>query len=267
MSFVAENISIHLGNRPVLTDVSLTIKRGELVIILGPNGAGKSTLLKALTGDLTPQGGRITFDGKPLAEIRPRDLACERAVLSQSTSLNFPFTVLEVVRLGLEASRDGMSKGEVARLLHKALGAVGLSGFEGRLYQELSGGEQQRVQLARILCQAWAGKPDGSAFLLLDEPVSNLDIRHQLQTLEAVRHHVEAGGGALMILHDINLAALYADRLVMMAEGRIRREGAARAILDRATIRDVYGVDMPVETTRDSGRPFAVLNRPGMSTL
>ena len=265
--FVAEKISVHLGKRPVLTDVSLTIKRGELVIILGPNGAGKSTLLKALTGDLTPHGGRITFDGKPLAEIRPRDLACERAVLSQSTSLNFPFTVLEVVRLGLEASRDGMSKGEAARLLHKALGAVGLSGFEGRLYQELSGGEQQRVQLARILCQAWAGKPDGSAFLLLDEPVSNLDIRHQLQTLEAVRHHVEAGGGALMILHDINLAALYADRLVMMAEGRIRREGAARDILDRATIRDVYGVDMPVETTRDSGRPFAVLNRPGMSAL
>ena len=260
--FVAEKISVHLGKRPVLTDVSLTIKRGELVIILGPNGAGKSTLLKALTGDLTPHGGRITFDGKPLAEIRPRDLACERAVLSQSTSLNFPFTVLEVVRLGLEASRDGMSKGEAARLLHKALGAVGLSGFEGRLYQELSGGEQQRVQLARILCQAWAGKPDGSAFLLLDEPVSNLDIRHQLQTLEAVRHHVEAGGGALMILHDINLAALYADRLVMMAEGRIRREGKPAHILDRAAILDVYGVDMPVATAKESGRPFALLNRP-----
>ena len=176
-------------------------------------------------------------------------------MLSQSTSLNFPFTVLEVVRLGLDAARGN------PQLLPKALAAVGLQGFEGRLYQELSGGEQQRVHLARILCQAWAGKPDGSAYLLLDEPVSNLDIRHQLQTLEAVRRHVESGGGALMILHDINLAALYADRLVMMAEGRIACEGAPAQILDRAAIRDVYGVDMPVEIAKGSGRPFALLNR------
>jgi iron complex transport system ATP-binding protein len=265
--FAAENISVRLGKRPVLVDVTLRIARGELVIILGPNGAGKSTLLKALTGDLTPDSGHITFDGRLLSEIPARDLACERAVLSQSISLNFPFTVLEVVRLGLEAARGAIGKAEASRLLQRALDAVGLSGFEGRLYQELSGGEQQRVQLARILCQAFAGKPDGSAFLLLDEPVSNLDIRHQLQTLEAVRRHVEGGGGALMILHDINLAALYADRLVMMAEGRIRRQGAAREILDRAAILDVYGIDMPVETAKASGRPFAVLNRPSTSPL
>jgi iron complex transport system ATP-binding protein len=254
--FVAEHVSLRLGKRPVLSDVTLTLARGELVIILGPNGAGKSTLLKTLTGDLAPDEGRVTFDGKPLSGIAPRELACARAVLSQSMSLNFPFTVLEVVRLGLEAARGGH------QLLPKALAAVGLQGFEGRLYQELSGGEQQRVHLARVLCQAWAGKPDGSAFLLLDEPVSNLDIRHQLQTLEAVRRHVEKGGGALMILHDINLAALYADRLVMMAEGRIRHEGAPARILDRAAVRDVYGVDMPVELAKESGRPFALLNRP-----
>ncbi|MGE4253045.1 MAG: heme ABC transporter ATP-binding protein [Parvibaculaceae bacterium] len=260
--FAAEHISIRLGRRSVLSDVTLTLARGELVIILGPNGAGKSTLLKALTGDLIPDAGTVSFDGQPLHQIPARDVACARAVLSQSISLNFPFTVLEVVRLGLEAARGGIGRADAARLLAKALGAVGLAGFEGRLYQELSGGEQQRVQLARILCQAWAGKPDGTAFLLLDEPVSNLDIRHQLQTLEAVRRHVAAGGGALMILHDINLAALYADRLVMMAEGRIRREGAARDILDRAAIRDVYGVDMPVAIAEESGRPHAVLNRP-----
>jgi iron complex transport system ATP-binding protein len=254
--FAAENISVRLGKRLVLVDVTLKLARGELVVILGPNGAGKSTLLKVLTGDLKPEAGRVTFDRRPLSSISPRDLACERAVLSQALSLNFPFTVLEVVRLGLEAARGGH------QLLPKALAAVGLQGFEGRLYQELSGGEQQRVHLARVLCQAWAGKPDGSAFLLLDEPVSNLDIRHQLQTLEAVRRHVEKGGGALMILHDINLAALYADRLVMMAEGRIRHEGAPARILDRAAVRDVYGVDMPVEIARESGRPFALLNRP-----
>lgn len=254
--FAADNISVRLGKRLVLAEVTLKLARGEFVVILGPNGAGKSTLLKALTGDLAPDNGTITFDGRPLATIPARDLACERAVLSQSTSLNFPFTVLEVVRLGLEAARGGF------QLLPKAFAAVGLQGFEGRLYQELSGGEQQRVHLARILCQAWAGKPDGTGFLLLDEPVSNLDIRHQLQTLEAVRRHVEGGGGALMILHDINLAALYADRLVMMAEGRIIREGRPADILDRAAIRDVYDVDMPVEVARESGRPFAMLNRP-----
>ncbi|MGE3872847.1 MAG: heme ABC transporter ATP-binding protein [Parvibaculaceae bacterium] len=259
--FAADNISVRLGKRQILSDVTLSLSRGELVIILGPNGAGKSTLLKTLTGDLTPDRGRITFNGRPLAGISPRELACTRAVLSQSMSLSFPFTVLEVVRLGLEAARGSV------HLLPKALQAVGLEGFEGRFYQELSGGEQQRVHLARILVQAWAGKPDGSGFLLLDEPVSNLDIRHQLQTLEAVRRHVEGGGGALMILHDINLAALYADRLVMMADGRIRREGKARDILDRDAIRDVYGVDMPVEIATESGRPFALLNRPARSSL
>jgi len=119
------------------------------------------------------------------------------------------------------------------------------------------------VHLARVLCQAWAGRPDGSALLLLDEPVSNLDIRHQLETLEAVSRHVAGGGGALMILHDINLAALYADRLVMMAEGRIIHEGTPAAILDRTAIRDVYGIDMPVAVAPESGRPFAQLNRPG----
>lgn len=260
--FLADNISLRLGARPVLRDVTLSLARGELVVILGPNGAGKSTLLKALTGDLVPDSGSISFDGRPLASFPLRELARERAVLSQSTGLNFPFTVLEVVRLGLEASQGGISRSETARLLPRALNAVELAGFEGRLHQQLSGGEQQRVHLARVLCQAWAGKPDGSGFLLLDEPVSNLDIRHQLQTLEAVRRHVAGGGGALMILHDINLAALYADRLVMMAEGRIIRHGAPADILDRNAILDVYGVDMPVEIARESGRPFAMLNRP-----
>lgn len=260
--FSAYHISLSYGARPVLSDVSLTLARGELVIILGPNGAGKSTLLKVLAGDLEPHQGSVSFDGRPLAGIALDKLARERAVLSQSTGLNFPFTVFEVVRLGLEAGRAGLSKPEAQRLLQRALKAVGLDGFEGRLHQQLSGGEQQRVHLARVLCQAWAGKPDGTGFLLLDEPVSNLDIRHQLQTLEAVRRHVAGGGGALMILHDINLAALYADRLVMMAGGRIIREGPPREVLDRSAILDVYGVDMPVEIARDSGRPYALLNRP-----
>jgi iron complex transport system ATP-binding protein len=259
----ARDISIRLGQRAVLRDVSLTLRRGELVVILGPNGAGKSTLLKVLTGDLTPGTGSVSFDGRPLERIAIGDLARERAVLSQSTGLNFPFTVLEVVRLGLAAAQGGIGKAEAVRLLSRALHAVGLSGFEGRLHRELSGGEQQRVHLARVLCQAWAGRPNGSALLLLDEPVSNLDIRHQLETLEAVSRHVAGGGGALMILHDINLAALYADRLVMMAEGRIIREGAPAAILDRTAIRDVYGIDMPVAVAPESGRPFAQLSRPG----
>lgn len=260
--FAVDHISLRYGARQVLADVSLTLARGELVIILGPNGAGKSTLLKVLTGDLEPDAGGVSFDGKPLARIALDELARERAVLSQSTGLNFPFTVFEVVRLGLEAGRGGLSKIEAQRLLPRALKAVDLEGFEGRLHQQLSGGEQQRVHLARVLCQAWAGKPDGTGFLLLDEPVSNLDIRHQLQTLEAVRRHVTGGGGALMILHDINLAALYADRLVMMADGRILRQGTPQEVLDRAAIRDVYGVDMPVEIAEGSGRPFALLSRP-----
>ena len=256
--FAVDHIDVMLGPRHVLRDVSFAAKKGELTVILGPNGAGKSTLLRVLTGDLKPARGSVTCDGLPLDRFDAAALACRRAVLSQASTLTFPFTVYEVVRLGLYAMEGRLTPEDVLRIPHDALAAADLDGFGGRFYQELSGGEQQRVQLARVLCQAYAAGRAAPAFLFLDEPVSSLDIRHQLMTLELVRRFAGEGAGALMILHDLNLASLFADRIVIMADGRIAADGTPRDVLRRETIAEVYGVELDVSLAE---RPVAVPRR------
>jgi iron complex transport system ATP-binding protein len=260
--FAAANIDVVLSGRPVLHDISFAPRRGELTVILGPNGAGKSTLLRVLTGDLKPSRGQVTCEGRPLAQFSAADLARRRAVLSQSSHLAFPFTVLEVVRLGLYAMEGRLAPRDVEVIPEQALAAADLEGFGGRFYQELSGGEQQRVQLARVLCQAYAAGRAAPAFLFLDEPVSNLDIRHQLLTLETVREFAGESAGALMILHDLNLASLFADRIVVMAQGRIAADGSPREVLQRDLIARVYGVDLDISPAE---RPVATPRRQALS--
>ena len=260
--FAVEHIDVMLGARLVLRDVSFAARKGELTVILGPNGAGKSTLLRVLTGDLKPSRGSVTCDGVSLDRFDAAALACRRAVLSQSSNLAFPFTVYEVVRLGLYAMEGRLSPEDVLSIPHEALADTDLEGFGGRFYQELSGGEQQRVQLARVLCQAHAARRAAPAFLFLDEPVSNLDIRHQLLTLETVRQFASEGAGALMILHDLNLASLFADRIVVMSEGRVAADGTPREVLRRETIAQVYGVELDVSLAE---RPVAVPRRQALS--
>ncbi len=220
----AEEASLALGARRVVDGVRLAIRSGCLTAIAGPNGAGKSSLLRLLTGEARASEGRVTLDGADIGGIAPRDLARRRAVLPQSSSLAFPFTVAEVVGFGLEAAGRRVTRAGV----EAALARVDLEGFETRRYPDLSGGEQQRVHLARVLAQLGdplgageaaregdAGR--GARFLFLDEPTASLDIRHQLGVLEQARRVARAGGGVVAVLHDLNLAAAFADRLVVMA--------------------------------------------------
>jgi heme transport system ATP-binding protein len=239
----ADAISVRLAGREVLRDVSLTLVPGEFTVIVGPNGAGKTTLLRALVGDLPPSDGGVRFDGTRLDDWHGRDLARRRAVLSQSQHLAFPFTVHEVIALGLRAGNTG-AKNAGAGLIAGVLARVDLVGYEARFYQQLSGGEQQRVQLARVLCQLGPPVEDGAAnWLFLDEPTASLDIRHQFQILDLARQHVTAGGGGLAILHDLNLAADYADRLIVVSGGRLAADGPPADVLTGALIEDVFGVD------------------------
>ena len=181
--------------------------------------------------------------------MKPPELAAVRAVLPQATALSFPFTVREIVKLGLVGGRSGVAAGGADRLPEQALARVDLDGFSGRFYQELSGGEQQRVQLARVLCQVWAPVLDGKPrYLLLDEPVSSLDIKHQLIIMNIARDFARSGGGVIAILHDLNLTAMFADRIfVMQRRPACRRWPAARGADRRA---DRECVRVPVEDRR-----------------
>ncbi|RCS24283.1 heme ABC transporter ATP-binding protein [Phyllobacterium salinisoli] len=252
----AENLSVAIGKKPIIENVDFTARPGELTAIVGPNGSGKTTLLRALSGEL-PSAGRISINGKQFEALKPWQMAALRAVLPQSTSLAFPYTVREIVRLGLTSGYSGAGSGEIESLPDRALSMVDLAGFGGRFYQELSGGEQQRVQLARVLCQVWHPVLDGEPrYLFLDEPVSSLDIKHQLIIMRIARSFAESGGGVIAILHDLNLTAMFADNVVMMHRGRVDAAGNPRDMLSDDRILRVYECALKVGVLPHGGTPF-----------
>ncbi|SIO55994.1 iron complex transport system ATP-binding protein [Rhodovulum sp. ES.010] len=245
----ATHIHVRLGRRAILHGVDFRARPGELTAIVGPNGSGKTTLLRALTGDLS-RGGRVRLNGQDLATLRPWVLAGLRAVLPQATPLAFPFTAAEVVRLGLMGGTEAAE----TDLVPKALARVGLAGFEGRYYQELSGGEQQRVQLARALAQVWHPTPHGQPrWLFLDEPVSSLDIGHQLQVMQVARDYADQGGGVVAVMHDLNLTAMFADRVTLLAEGRVLGRGAPAEVLCDDLLSRAYRCPIRVNTPPAGG--------------
>jgi iron complex transport system ATP-binding protein len=250
------NVSVILGRKTIIKDVSFNAQAGEMTVIVGPNGSGKTTLMRALSGDL-PFAGKITINGHSLSHLKPWQMAAMRAILPQSTSLSFPFTVREIVRLGLTSGRSGAAPHVAADLPDEALALVDLAGFGGRFYQELSGGEQQRVQLARVLCQVWQPLLDDQPrFLFLDEPVSSLDIKHQLIIMQIARAFATRGGGVIAILHDLNLTSMYADRVVVMHGGRVDCVGTAQEVLTDDRILRVYECALKVGALPSRQVPF-----------
>lgn len=250
------DVSVLIGSRRIVTGADFRAVPGEFVSIVGPNGSGKTTFLRALSGDLGYEG-HIAIGGRDMKRLKPWQLAGIRAVLPQAATLAFPFTVREVVKLGLTGGRSGVPAGEEERLPERALARVDLEGFAGRLYQELSGGEQQRVQLARVLCQVWAPVLDGVArYLILDEPVSSLDIKHQLVIMNIARDFARRGGGVIAILHDLNLAAMYSDRIHVMHRGRIAAAGTPTDVLRDDLIGRVFECDLRVNALPPLGMPY-----------
>ncbi|SER63608.1 heme ABC transporter ATP-binding protein [Rhizobium sp. NFR03] len=261
----ALDVNVRLGTKAVLNDVCLTARAGELTAIVGPNGSGKTTTMKALAGEIACDG-RVLIGGDDIRSLKPWQLATRRAVLPQASVISFPFTVREIVRMGLtvgasttRANGTPADPGLVDRVTQDALEAVDLGGFAGRFYQELSGGEQQRVQLARALSQIWEPVRDGRpAFLLLDEPVSSLDIRHQLTIMRLAADYCRRGGGVVTIMHDLNLTAMFADHIVMMKDGRVVTAGAPAAIMTDEMMETVFGCPMRVSALPPAGIPFVL---------
>lgn len=246
----ATDLTVRLGRRAILDRIGFSAPPGALTAIVGPNGSGKTTLLRALTGEL-PSSGRVTLEGRDVTRLTPGELAGLRAVMPQASALSFPFTVHEIVRLGIEAGTA------TAPSVEAALAAVDLSGFSGRFYQELSGGEQQRVHLARVMAQVWQPVVEGRArWLFLDEPVASLDIGHQLTVMRLAQDYARRGGGVLAVMHDLNLTALYADQVVLIHGGEIAGVGTPAQVLTSERLSRAYGCTLRVGVAPPQGMPY-----------
>ncbi|MDF2234139.1 heme ABC transporter ATP-binding protein [Albimonas sp. CAU 1670] len=255
----AVSLTVRRGARETLSRVSLALAPGEVLAVCGPNGAGKSTLLAALAGDLTPAGGEVRLDGAPAAALSPHALAVRRAVLEQAPALAAPFTARELAALGLVSRRPRPA--EAAAMVERALAATGLAALAGRPATALSGGERARAHLARALVQIACGRAEdpvqGGRYLLLDEPTASLDLARQAEAMQAARRVRDAGTGVLAVLHDLNLAAAFADRVALLAGGRLIAVGPPAEVLIAERLGEVYGLPIAVGVGPRGGTAIA----------
>lgn len=249
------SLSVSAGAKLLLHGINLSFGPGQTVSLIGPNGAGKSTLLRALAGELTPRSGHVRLLGRDLRSFSPRSLARHRAVLSQRNNIAFPFIVSDVVRMGgLQESRS-----IVEPIVEGVLAELGVLDLGNRAITTLSGGEQQRVHFARTLVQLACGlEGDGAGVLLLDEPTAELDLRHQLAMLEALRRRAKRGALVIAILHDLNLATLVSERVIVLAGGQIDSDGRPRDTITEAMLSRVFELDATVSRPPAPGIPFVL---------
>lgn len=252
------DVEFSYASVPILKNICMEVAESEILGIIGPNGAGKSTLLRCIDRILSPQKGTIFLNERDISKMSRLEIAKRMGYIPQSTTQVFPATVFETVLMG---RRPHISWRCNERDVEKVLEVLHLPDLEGlamRDINELSGGQQQKVFIARALVQ----EPD---VLLLDEPTSNLDIKHQLEVMDIIKEIARKRGiSAIMAIHDLNLAARYADRLIMMKNGMIYAAGEHFSVLTPENIREVYGVE--VEVSKHNGRPFLIPLRPTAAT-
>ncbi|MFD5934237.1 heme ABC transporter ATP-binding protein [Streptomyces sp. NPDC060333] len=249
----AEAVDLHvrLGQREVLAGIDLTVRAGEVLALVGPNGAGKSTLLAALCADLPAASGTVRIDGRPVGDWSAPDLALRRSVLPQSAALSFPFPVEDVVRMGRAPWAGTPLEEDDEEAVARAMAATEVTDFAGRPFSALSGGERARVALARVLAQR-------APLLLLDEPTAALDLRHQELVLRICRERAAAGDAVVVVLHDLGLAAAYADRVAVLHDGRIAVDGPPSEVFEDGLLSRVYRQPVEVFPHPRGGAPLVV---------
>jgi iron complex transport system ATP-binding protein len=247
----ADSISIKYGPCDVVRGVSFELRGGRIAALLGPNGAGKTTLIRSLNGTVPVSDGRIELDGRPLRSYSRRDIAKRIAVVAQENETKFPISVLEYVLAGRFAngSAFGWETGEDIAIAKNALERCDLGGFAERLMNELSGGERQRVVLARALAT-------DARVLLLDEPTANLDLAHQAMMFRLVRERCrDDNASAIVITHDLNLAAEFADEVILLKNGEVFASGTPKEVLTAANISGVFNIPVLLDVNPASGNP------------
>lgn len=233
------NLNVTIANKVILQDINCEIKQGQITAILGSNGAGKSTFLKSLTGTLKAESGNIILDNKNLADYSLLELAQKRAVLSQNININFPFNVREIVAMGLENSTHNLAKKEA--IIDEVLEMVAATNFENRLFNSLSGGEQQRVNIARVLAQILHKK---NCYLFLDEPTSALDLKYQHLLLKIICKLKDSINlTSCLIIHDLNLAKYYCDNVILLKDRKILAQGITAKIMTKKNLSLIYEVE------------------------
>ena len=248
----ARGLGVAIDGVRILSGVDLDLEPGEVLAVVGPNGAGKSTLLSVLSGDLAASEGTVTIGEQPIAALRHLELARERAVLTQENQLSFPFTVGQVVLMGRSPWARTARFEDDETAVAEAMLATDVDQLAPRRFTSLSGGEKARVSLARVFAQA-------TPILLLDEPTAALDLRHQEEVMRAVRARAAAGHGVLVVVHDLSLAAAYADRIAMVAGGTVVATGTPSEVLTAERVSAVYG--LAVDVAQIGGRPVVVPRR------
>jgi iron complex transport system ATP-binding protein len=253
-----ENIHYSIGKKLILNGISTVFHPGEFNMILGPNGSGKSTFLKIFGGEINKYDGSVFYGDKKIAHLKKEELAKRRAVMSQQPELSFPLMVEEVVMLGRYPHFNFSPNKKDETICNEVMMRMNLLSFKERNYLTLSGGEKQRVQYARVLAQIWQKPSEGYRYLFLDEPLTSLDINYQQEFLQIAREFTNANTVLIAVLHDINLAIQYADKLFFLKEGELIAHGKPKVIVTKALIKEVFDVDVAIIDNPVTNNPLVV---------
>lgn len=259
MTLSAKSVSLTLGDAEILKGVSCQVEPCRTTAVVGANGSGKSTLLRTLTGEYSPNEGTVLLDDIDIASLSPLDQAQHRALMSQNPSIAFDFLVSEIIEMGWV--QDSLPHKLLKESLAEVSRLCGIESFLQRPFNGLSGGEQQRVHFARALLQIWnASHDDKSRYLLLDEPTSNLDMAYELEILKLTKLVSSQGMGALVVLHDLNLAARFADFVYLLVDGRVFCEGTVGEVFTEEVLSETYQVPIRVERHGELNRLLVIAN-------
>ncbi|MGH1439793.1 MAG: heme ABC transporter ATP-binding protein [Cellvibrionaceae bacterium] len=264
------NLSVHAWGAVLINQLTLDLEAGELLAIIGPNGAGKTSLINTIVNaghKGQAVSGELSVCGRPYHQWSPKHRAKQLAVLPQLNTLNFPFTVNEVVQLGRIPHQTGVKIDN--DIIEAALAALDISHLKQRLYTQLSGGEKQRVQLARVMTQIWRSedvysdidsesKQNDQRVLLLDEPTSSLDLGHQQQLMKIIRGFADQGVAIVIVAHDVNLVANHADKIVALSCGEVMAQGSPEEVITVELIKKLYQVDASVMKHPVTNKPVVV---------
>ncbi len=253
----ATDITFQIGNKALISDVSVNFEPGKLHLIIGPNGAGKSTLIKVLARLMRPKTGIVEYESLDISQTSESNLAKRRAVLSQAIEVAFPMSVREIVMMGRYPHFTVRPGSVDEKIVDELMDFFAVTEFSDRNYQTLSGGERQRVNFARVLAQLWRPDPTSSPafcrYLFLDEPLTFLDIHHQIEFMNKIRDFTDVSDVVTVgVVHDLNLAARFADQIVLLNQGRVVASGTASEVLTADRIREVFQVEttfLPIEKT------------------